>query len=228
MKKKIILLLIISFICFFSCKEKESKNENTYTEFVNDTLFIHDQNGSIKSKGQLGNKSKKNWWFYYDASGHLRSKIEYKIINDICFENQNIYYKKNNSIDSDLSSFFEIEIADTLNLGKNLGKIKKYNSNFKGDDNLLSVIVKNRYSANEVKNDTFSDGSLLPKFGIFALKKGKQKVNIILLEEVLNEVRIKKDSSVIRILKHRKYFEKEVYVKDTIDYPDGASISRHR
>ena len=217
MKKKIILLLIISFICFFSCKEKESKNENTYTEFVNDTLFIHDQNGSIKSKGQLDNKSKKNWWYYYDASGHLRSKIEYKIINDICYENQGIYYRNNNSIDSDLSSFFTIEIADTLNLGKNLGQIKRYNTNFKGDDNLLSVIVKNRYSVNEVKNDTFSDGTLTPSFGIFALKKGKQKVNIILLEEVLIEVRIKKDSSVIRILKHKKYFEKEVYVKDTID-----------
>ena len=217
MKKKIILLLTISFIYFFSCKKKELKNENTYTEFVKDTLFIYDQSGSIKSKGQLDNNSKTNWWFYYDASGHLRSKIEYKIINDICYENQNIYYKKNNSIDSDLSSFFEIEIADTLNLGKNLGQIKKYNSNFKGDDNLLSVIVENRYSVNEVKNDTFSDGTLTPSFGIFALKKGKQKVNIILLEEVLNEVRIKKDSSVIRILKHKKYFEKEVYVKDTID-----------
>lgn len=218
MGKKITLLLIISFINFFSCKEKESKKENTYTEFINDTLFIYNQNGSIKSKGQLGNnKLKKNWWFYFDTLGDLRSKIEYKIINDISYENQIIYHKKNNSIDSDLSSFFVIEIADTLNLGKNLGKIKRYNTNFKGDDNLLSVIVENRYSANEIKNDTFSDGSLLPKFGVFAFKKGKQKVNIILLEEVLNEVRIKKDSSVIRILKHRKYFEKEVYVKDTID-----------
>ena len=218
--KRFFLLIISSLLILIiaSCKNTNNTSKDGKIVKSKDSVYEYYPNGNLKSKGKLSlSKHKMGWWFYYDSLGNIDNKIEHKYIDDKLYQNQIISYREDGSIDYNNSSFFEIEIKDTLEVGKNIGKIKSYYSDFSGDDHLLSVIVNNKYNNGIVKKDTFSDGTLKPRFGIFAPKKGKQKVSLIILEEVLNEVKASKDSSVLNILKHKKYFEKEVYVRDTIN-----------
>jgi len=57
---------------------------------------------------------------------------------------------------------FDIELADTLVLGYNKGKILNYKKpKEKGALFLLSVIIENKYEV--IKRDTFSNGTLSPR-----------------------------------------------------------------
>ena len=173
-----------------------------------DTVTVFYKNGNIKEKGLIGDNGLKfNWWFYFDHKGSLNKKIQYKLFNDTIYKNQIIIYNKN-IINENMSSYFLIDLPDTIKLGKSLGQISHYSSNYKADYNLISVVVENEYSETVMKRDTFSDGTLNPKFGINTYKTGEQKIKGFIIEEILN-----RDSTSLMIRKHKKYFEKEVFVK---------------
>jgi antitoxin component YwqK of YwqJK toxin-antitoxin module len=207
------LTLPIMFFAIISCQEKNPQPINNMS-ILKDTTYLYHKDGKIKSKGILKDSLPVGWWYNYDNTGNLISKIEYVVLDDTLYENQIVYYHQAPNIDFSKSSFFKIKVPDTLKVGKNKGELVSYNSNFKGQNILVSVIVENKYSDSEIKKDTFSDGTLTPYFGIYAHKTGKKKIKVTLLEEVLNEIKVTNDSSFLRIIKHNKYFEKEVYVID--------------
>jgi hypothetical protein len=156
-----------------------------------DTLFLFHENGRIKAKGMILNKLKNGWWYFYDKHVNLKEKSEYIVIRDSIYKNQSYFFDSNGKIKIGPSTFFQLEIPDTLKIGKNIARVKKYVTNYnKTDDfltskNLLTVIVDNHYSEKEIRKDTFSDGTLKPFFGIYCYKTGKQKIKGILKETIL-------------------------------------------
>lgn len=199
---------------FYESGELKAKGE--YVDgVIRDTVFSFHRNGKIESKGLLKNGFKISWWSYFNEAGRLKETYQYLNFNDSIYKNQTMVYREDGSLDLNRSSFYELKIPDTIELGKskkNIGRLLKYNSNFKTADlSLVWVVIENQYSENSIKKDTFSDGTMTPKFGIFGYKPGIQKVNGFIIEDIIYE-----DSISLTIKKHKKYFEKQVYVKDTI------------
>jgi len=139
------------------------------------------------------------------------------VLRDSMYKNQTIHFNKNGTIKYDASSFFTIDLPDTLLLGKNAGKLT-YNSNFKkASDQILSVIIENEYSDNNIKKDTFGNWTNNIRFGVFAHKTGKKIIRGQTLEKLFYKEILPDSSFKLTINNHKKYFEKEVYVKDTIN-----------
>ena len=110
-----------------------------------------------------------------------------------------------------------MEIPDTLLLGKNVGKLY-YSSNFiNASDKILDVIIENEYLNSEIKLDTFGERPNETRFGVFANKIGYKTIKGSTLETLFYKNRITVDSFNLTIKTHKKYFEKKLYVKDTID-----------
>ena len=190
---------------------------NYYDGKVLDTIISYFKNGRIREKGLVNDIGLKiNWWSSYDSLGNLKNKKEYWIINDSMHVNQNIYYKINGIVDNDRSSFFTLEVPDTIRMGRNIGKLK-YNSNFNPENReILGIVIDNEYSEGQIKKDSFGNGTDSPSFGIFAHKSGLKIIKGHTVETLVFNNNKKADSTVIKIAKHKKYFKKEVYVKDTI------------
>lgn len=232
-----ILILIIPAV-FLSCKNDKEEKDYPYrngvyeeyydigklklkTEYLNgiisDTVFRYYENGKLKEKGLIKNNLKTGWWNYYSSNGKLKNKNEYRIINDSLYKNQTIFYYDNGKINYKISSFFEIELPDTLSLGKNAGKLY-YHSNFNDStERFLYVIIENEYSNNTTIRDTFINDNNYTRFGVFAEKVGLKTVRGAILEKMLYKKIHSKDSAELTFKLHKKYFEKEVYVQGTID-----------
>lgn len=194
-------------------KGGELKAKTKFLKGVNiDTLYLYYKSGFLKEKG-LTKKNKKNgWWSYYDSLGNLNKKNEYIFLREGIYKNQTIIYNKDKTINNGLSSYFTINLSDTLELGKNIGEIN-YNSNFKTDKKYLYILIENKHSNLETKIDTFIEESNYSRFAIFTHQKGYKKIKGRIIEQLIFQEKINKDSAKLRIDEHEKYFEKEVYVK---------------
>ena len=189
------------------------------TGVIIDTLFLYHENGKIKEKGLMKNNLKIGWWLSFNEQGNLITKTEVLNFRDTLYKNQVKYYEKNGNLKLEPSTFFELDIPDTLRIGKNLARVKNYVTNFNnGESNLLTVIIDNQYSEIEFKKDTFSDGTLKPFFGIYGYQVGKQKIKGKLEEKIMT----RQDSSTLTINHHYKYFEKEVYVWNKDKYSNSG------
>lgn len=184
-----------------------------------DTLVYYYKNGKIKEKGLEENGFQKGWWLYYRKDGSLKEKSEWLILRDSSYKNQSYYFDEYGKLKNEPSTYFELDIPDTLRIGKNLARVKNYvTNNYGNEGNLITVIIENQFSESEIKKETFSDGTLKPFFGIYAYKSGKLKINGKIKEQILNKE--KEDDSMynFKIANHFKYFEKEIYVWDKYEY----------
>lgn len=209
--------------------DKDSIQNGTYEEFyengklksktnyvngkISDSLINFYENGNIKENGIVKNNSQNGWWYYYRPNGKLKEKTEWLLINDSLHKNQSIYFDQNGKINYENSSFFELKIPDTIQLGENLAKFDYY-SNFNVYKKLMYVVVKNQYLENEIKLDTFGIKENDLWFGIFGYKKGKQIIKGQIVEELYEIKNIGNDSAIGTVSNHKKYFEKEVYILD--------------
>ena len=169
----------------------------TYKEGkIVDTVLIYYKNGKVKEKGKLYNDSLKiGWWNYYSSNGNLINKNEYLILGDSIYKNQTIKFQPDG----------------------NVGKLY-YSSNFiNASDKILDVIIENEYLNSEIKLDTFGERPNETRFGVFANKIGYKTIKGSTLETLFYKNRITVDSFNLTIKTHKKYFEKKLYVKDTID-----------
>jgi hypothetical protein len=209
------IITTVLVICLISCKKEKQIDEIKLSQKKSDTLKTYYSNGKIKEEGVVKDDLKIGWWSYYDSIGTLMRKDEYKIIYNKPFANQTISYNKKGEIDYDNSWFFNVKLPDTIKLGRNMGEVH-YFSTKKADKKYLLVIVDNEYTKGVIKQDTFIKEPNYTWFGVFAHKVGKKKVNFRLVEELLSNKIINKDSATSEYTLHSKYFEKEVYVRDTI------------
>lgn len=177
-----------------------------------DTLFSYYKLGGIKSKGVYNNLKPIGWWTYYNQNGFISHKSEYLNINGKIVENQSIYYSDEEKINREKSSYFVIELKDTLSLGKSIGKIK-YFSKFLKNERYLSVVIDNLYGKDIVKKDTFAYNQDSLRFGVYAYKKGELNIKGELIETILNEKYLGGGKSELEVLKIKKFFNKKVYIK---------------
>ncbi|NQY30215.1 MAG: hypothetical protein HRT69_12185 [Flavobacteriaceae bacterium] len=211
--KRIITIILV--LCTVSCKKVKKVESNDFSQKKTDTIVVHYQNGNIKEKGMMKEDFKIGWWSYYDSRGVLKKKDEHRIFDSKSIIHQTKSYNTSGDIDYDNSWFFNVKLPDTIKLGRNKGEVHYY-SNKKGYRKYFYVIVNNEYSENEIKQDTFIKEPDYTWFGVFAHKIGRKKVKIRLVEELVKLTNKDTDSSKLNIIYHSKYFEKEVYVKDTI------------
>lgn len=179
---------------------------------VEDSTFIYYENGKLREKGLFRKGYKKGWFITYRENGQIMKKEEFIKTNDKYLKNQHIFYDQNNKIDYSKSSFFCLNIPDTIKIGKNKLTLNYYDTSTKGDYNFLNVIIKNEYSENEIKNDTFTDGTRNPFFGVYAYKKGELIISGTIEEKILKKTIIGKDSASLTITDKYKYFNRKVYV----------------
>jgi hypothetical protein len=178
-----------------------------------DTLFYYYENGKVKEKGLVENGFQNGWWFYYREDGSLKEKSEWLTLRDSLYKNQSLYYDQNGEVKYKNSSFFNLKISDTIQVGKNIASFD-YNSNIDVYKKLMYVVIENQYSENEIKLDTFGIQDNDYRFGIFGYKLGKQNVKGQIVEELYEIKNIGNDSAIGTVSNHKKYFEKEVYVSD--------------
>ena len=134
-----------------------------------DTIYTYHKNGVIQDKGMSSNNLNTGWWSKFDATGRLKEKREFVIVDNRSRLNQKIVFDKRGDTIYTESSFFKLYIPDTLKLGKNVGRLK-YNSEFKSKDKFYLVLIDNQISESEVHHDTFPDEPGITRFGIYAHK----------------------------------------------------------
>ena len=189
-----------------------------------DTIYYYHKNGQVQEKGIIENDIRKGWWTYYNEDGRTIKRFEWVIARDSAYKNQSLYFNNRGELKEELSTYFELDIPDTIIVGRNIAKVKDYSRNFNNDKTLLTVIVYNQYSENEIRKDTFSDGTMLPFFGVYGNKPGKQLIKGELIETILS---YNADSTTIKMLDHYKYFEKDIYVWEEKSYStSGLRIAR--
>lgn len=197
---------------FYESGELKSKT-NYNNGQISDSLFNFYTNGKIKEKGIVKENFQNGWWFYYRDDGSLKEKSEWLTLRDSLYKNQSIYFDQNGEIKYESSSFFNLKIPDTIQVGKNIASFD-YNSNIDVYKKLMYVVIENKYSESETKLDTFGIENDDYRFGIFGYKKGKQNVKGQIVEELYEIKNIGNDSAIGTVSNHKKYFEKEVYVSD--------------
>ncbi|MGJ8666186.1 MAG: toxin-antitoxin system YwqK family antitoxin [Patiriisocius sp.] len=181
-----------------------------------DTLIRFYENGNIKKKGMVKNNMEYGWWIYNNENGKLIKKIEWFGINDSIYPNQEIYFDENENIKIKPNTSFELQIPDTLQIGKNIARINNYISDDNNiDTRYLFVLIENSYSDLGKRMDTFTYGSQNPFFGINAEKVGRKLIQGRIKEQTLKTDTIDGDSLSLVIKEHYKYFKKEFYVSDS-------------
>jgi len=180
-----------------------------------DTLFYYYENGSVMKKGVVKNNMENGWWSYYHEDGKINKKIEWFLLRDSIYKNQEIHYNSKGEIKIAPSTYFELQIPDTIQIGKNIARINNYVSNTNNiDTRYLSVIVENRYSNSEIQQDTFNWGNSHLFFGINANKVGRKIIKGKIEEKTLKTDSISEDLFNLTVSDRYRYFQKEVYVSD--------------
>ena len=183
----------------------------------NDTIkaISYFKNGKIKTVGNLIDTIKVGWWKEYRYDGILAAAYEYLNNNGKQYLNQLKVYTKNGTLKENESSFFTLNLSDTLQIGKNAGSIKYYSTPNKNSERHLYVVIDNEYEDGIIKKDTFFiESNEKNRFGIYAYKPGILKVKGTILDRELYEKKAGKNSYELEFKDGYKYFEKEVYVKD--------------
>jgi hypothetical protein len=223
---KNMICFVASALALLACQKKDAMSTNSETgdtliqvehsiassnpQVLYDTIINYHPNGKIKEKGIADGKNRTGWWTYYDVDGKLLKKSEFVIRDNQSFLNQDIIYTNEGKINYDLSSFFTIELNDTIKVGKTVGKLKYYGKPKGYSSRFIYIVIDNEYAGNIIKKDTFTDDADKLWFGINAYKKGKLKIKGM-IEEELSFVRA--ESSDMKIERKYKYFEKDLFVK---------------
>lgn len=181
---------------------------------LRDTVFIYYKSGSIKEKGLMKDGIKRDWWILYDTDGNKTEMVEYyKENNDTLLKNQNIKFSENGKIDFKKSWFFKVNIPDTISLGNNKFFLDYY-SNFPKEDRFRYIIIESFYSDGKIKKDTFYEDDRNFNFNVRGRQVGKFRIKAKVVEEVLSEKISVGDSLELIQTNYKKYFQKELYVKD--------------
>ena len=229
--EKIIFLALI-FITIISCEEKDVGLKTKYFSNgkIMEEIQINKKNipnglykkyyesGVLEEKGMFSEGKKTGWWVYFDSLGIKNEEKEfwYSKVKSKTFENQKILYDQLGNILYERSNFFKINLNDTIFLGRNIGTVVCFSEHL-NKDYLSSVVVQNRYVENKIKMDTFvGDIKNKPMIGVLANKTGNKLIKGFILERVFSE----KNNDSLIITHYRRYFEKKVFVKDTVGLDD--------
>jgi hypothetical protein len=203
-KKSFLLILLLPLVIGCkSDKEKYSQNVPQVTDLIQKQTILFD--------------SLNPTWFTEEKNDKT-VKTEIITLDGKEVSNQVIRFNRDRQIDTLNSRFFDLQIDDTLSLGRNVGTVNSYTYNKDYDEIYSYVIIENKYTASETRLDTFGNNHKNVMFGIFVNRIGKQIVKGEIFEQyLLPETVVAKDSVTIDLIEIHSYFEKEVFIKDTLD-----------
>ena len=233
------LLAFVFLIVFPSCKTEKRKlgirqmpaNLQYYT------------NGNIKSIGTVSENGQPiGNWTYYDSTGVLTRKAEFVNICGETLINQDWYFDHKGDTLKNKGSHFSIYFSkDTIFLNEPIqAKVDLFEPLFKKKKSEIMVLLPNDYKKNfnqdfsnlkEIQLDTTynlnleeemrkalfinSDFGKTAIFGRYFSSAGKQKFRGIIVEYFYQDSIIS-DSIKLNYFETKKYFEKEIYVLDSL------------
>lgn len=234
---KILMIILILFV--WSCNEP---SKNTTSRINNDSIRYY-PNGTIKSSGILLSDSiPSGKWEYFDENGIKYRSAEYLNINGEPFINQDWFYSETGDTIKGKGSYCKIIFnKDTIDLSEPIiAKIDLIEPLFKNEYSNILVVVPKDYSVNfnsdfSNRNQVVLDTSynlnldlenrkrfeLKTDFGKTAFvgryfdSPGKKKFRGIITEYFYRDS-IMPDGSKLNYFYNEKYFEKEIYVTDSI------------
>ena len=202
-----ILAIILFFFLLNSCKKDAQRTTNFSLNSKKQVSNSKNENDSVDNK-------KFCWDIDSSDTGEIIKK-EYVFLGNEKFLNQKIFLNKNGDTIKNRSFFFNLYLPDTLKLGRNIGELK-LNSNNKAQKKYLMVVIENEYGENEIRKDTFLQDENRTWFGVFAYRRGIKMVKGTIIEQLVKTKRLTEDSLQSKIIYNKSYFEKEVFVKDSI------------
>ena len=231
------LLFLLSFVM---CKI-ESKDVSNISECITESYY---PNGKLKSTGvTFGENQPIGEWSYYDSTGLLKRKAEYLKIDGKAYLNQDWYFNKIGDTLRSKGSHFDIVFEkDTIFLNEPIkAKINLTAPLFKNKNSEILIVILKDYSINfnkdfsnakEVELDTtFSlnlekeiraaigittDFGKYAIFGRYFKSIGNKKFRGIIVEYFYQDS-ITSDSVRLNYFENKKYFEKDIYVVDSLD-----------
>lgn len=187
---------------------------------INACKKVENPNSRIEISSLQNTESDFFWKIDTTPKGKIVKKQYFNISKSKASLNQEIFFDENLDTLKSKSNYFEVKLQDTLELGKNIGQLYLYTNN--KSDNIktkyLKVIIKNEYNNGIIRKDTFiSDKNANHTwFGVYANKKGESKIQGIIIEEIIKMNKISGDSLKASIISSKRFFEKQIYIKDTV------------
>lgn len=201
--KKLFFALIVIIIT--GCESKKNRSIDFYV------------NGVAKTDSSDLSCFDNNWCHIIEKNGRLISKYQLFNYKNSKLLNQSIIYNMDGTVDMENSSFFEI-MCDTLRLGRNRIGIK-YCPKFKDDENNIVFCTGRKINSkfdnlNVTKIDTFMSRDKNYFIGVEFKRLGIDTIRGFIEEQIFT---INSDSTQLSAVRHKKFFEKVVYVKDTVE-----------
>ena len=238
---KIKLTLIMSIILLISSCRDTEKLKNIYYNngkiaqekkyLGNNDFYVKNyyKSGEINSEGRIKNNKTIGWWKMYE-NNKTKYRFNFIIISGKVYLNQKIKYDSNEKILENESNYFNLDIPDTLKVGKTKINVFYKPLFSKKSDVFICVGYKIDENFDNIKNvriDTFyTPNSKNAWFGLKYESPGKKIVRGFIYERnvtIKDNLGINKDSAMAVINDRTSYFEKEIYVK-----PDRADMSTQR
>jgi antitoxin component YwqK of YwqJK toxin-antitoxin module len=181
----------------------------------------YSKNNEIISSGNVKDSLKYSFWEFYNNDKRTKKVIEYLALNDKEYINQVISYNKNGNIIKDSSNYYTINFPDTLEIGKStLGEIK-LNPNLSKEHDFHKVYFwYEDLNGNIIFNDTTYGKNKKPApIWYFPKISGKQNLKGYILEKGMKIEPNEKDTITVDInyLSTKMYFNKSIYVKDSLN-----------
>ncbi|NLN26203.1 MAG: hypothetical protein GX163_11300 [Bacteroidetes bacterium] len=211
--------------------------------FVNGKIHLHKQyypNGKIKEYGSIVKENLRiGKWRFYNERGYLEEIKEFKLVDGESYLNQNWFFDVNGDTLKNQGSYYDLWlVSDTITLKDPVvGVVDLINPVIKDRKTYIKVVVPKDYSpdfnedfsnVNTIDIDTTYNLNIEKDyreqaglegnfertaiFGRYYETSGLKTFRGIIIEYAYDV----NDRDTLGLFEHRKYFEKEVFVKDSI------------
>lgn len=187
--------------------------------FKDDAIIFQEnfsKNGLLRSKGEIKDTLRVNWWNYY-SNEKIKNKTQYLLINNKEYVNQVYHYDDYGNIVRDSSNFYTINFPDTIEINRLVKGSLKLTPYLSKQNNSHKVFFKYfNLNQNEDKplESTYGtnekEALLWAKFD----SKGKKRIEGYILEDQMIFSENKKDTTMndIQSIEHKMFFYKDIYV----------------
>lgn len=185
----------------------------------------YQDNGRIRSKGQIIDTILTGWWEYYDKGGKIEQKIEYlnaaedSLLKNKQHANQVIWYDQYQKVIMDSSNYLTIELKDTIPMGElTLGYLDLVPGQSKKSDFHMVYFYHEDSSGNQSPIDsTYGKNNKKVTIWLKPEREGKYYLKGYIIEKG-TRVDVNKEDSTMRDIyttTTKMFFEKPYFVRNS-------------